>query len=407
MNNEILQVEILNKFLIYRDDEYFFQDIKIKNNKPLQLLVFLLCQPERSVTREDLIASELIDDASDNPKAVYKNIVYRLRKVLKSEDICNNEDDSVIFVDNRYKLMLECETDVERFIKFYARIKNISDYDDIWRLCVKVTELYKGDFLSGVIEDKWAIELSKKYKDIYLDVLGTLWRLLQRNCRYSDALSVYKQAFNIYPLEESIYLRYIELLFKVGEDSKALQTYESVCKMLFDEVGAFPPKQLQKLISSQFKNSNSIALHINEVIESLSGTVAPTKGALECSLQEFSSIQERLTRSMKRTGKEVFLMLLTLWEEDGTLPQPGLRRKTVNENLHKTLMHSLRSEDVFARYSSSQYIIMLTDLSAEHCDVIAERIKGDFCQIRGMKKLRLDIKHVLAPMIKKQIEQPE
>ncbi len=407
MNSEILQIEILNKFLMYRDSDYYFQEIKIKNNKPLQLLVFLLCQPGRSVTRENLIESNLVDDSSDNPKAVYKNIVYRLRKILKAENVCNNEDDAVIFEDNQYKLVLECETDVERFVKFYQRIKNISDYDDIWRLCIKATELYKGDFLCGIIEEKWAVTLSKKYKEIYLDVLSTLWRLLQRNCRYSDALSVYKQAFAIYPLEENIYLRYIELLFKVGEDNKALQTYEQVCKMLFDEVGVFAPKQLQKLITSHFKNSNAIALHINEVIDSLSGNVTPNKGALECSLHEFSSIQERLTRSMKRTGKEVFLMLLTLWEEDGTLPEPGVRRKTVIENLHKTLMHSLRSEDVFARYSSSQYIIMLTDLSAEHCDVIANRIKNDFCQIRGMRKLRLDIKHVLAPMIKKQIEQPE
>ncbi len=406
MKQDKLQIEVLGKLQIHRDGVQFFEDTKIKNNKPLQLLVYILCQPGRSVARDNLITSGLVDDSNDNPRAVYKNIVYRLRKLLKSENLISDEDEAIQYSENIYRLDLDIETDFDLLAKHLDRITHTSNHEDIWKLCLAATKLYRNEFLEGVITDEWALAQSQQYKKLYLEVVDIMWYHLQRNCRYEEALPAFERAFEIYQLEERLYLRYIELLFKVGDDRKALKIYESVCAGLFDELGEPAPKTLIKLMSHNYKGSNAVALHINDVIDSLNGNASGSNGAFERTLYEFSSIHERFTRGMKRSGKEVFLMLITLWEEDGSLPVAGIRRKTLMGNLQKTLVSTLRSEDVFARYSSSQYIVMLTDLNSDHCDMISSRLKSNFSSARGMKKLRMDIKYILAPEMKQTIEKP-
>ena len=50
------------------------------------------------------------------------------------------------------------------------------------------------------------------------------------------------------------------------------------------------------------------------------------------------------------------------------------------EDLHEVIQSSLRSGDVFTRYSSCQFLLMVCDASGTETDSIAERILNKFNQ---------------------------
>ena len=85
-------------------------------------------------------------------------------------------------------------------------------------------------------------------------------------------------------------------------------------------------------------------------------------------------------RRLRRDKKRAFIILFTLTDRNnGFLPLD--KRDTEMDILGEKIKQSLRMGDVYTRYSSCQYLVMVLDVSIENVDVIASRICSAYYQM--------------------------
>lgn len=93
--------------------------------------------------------------------------------------------------------------------------------------------------------------------------------------------------------------------------------------------------------------------------------------------ETFKQIYRLEERRLRRDKKRAFIILFTLTDRNnGFLPLD--KRDTEMELLGDEIKQSLRMGDVYTRYSSCQYLVMVLDVSIENVDVIADRICGAY-----------------------------
>lgn len=124
------------------------------------------------------------------------------------------------------------------------------------------------------------------------------------------------------------------------------------------------------------KSRKSLSADIDQVSRELSEP-DPQKGAFCQDYDCFVSIYRFVERRLQRIQSSVYSLLLTLADERGDFPDlPD--RVALMEELHGIIQQSLRAGDVFTRYSSCQYLIMVSDATDSQTDAIAERILNKF-----------------------------
>lgn len=96
----------------------------------------------------------------------------------------------------------------------------------------------------------------------------------------------------------------------------------------------------------------------------------------------FKVIYRFVARRLKRTNESAYIILLTLTDCKGELPSLE-RRNGQMEILRELIQSSIRCGDVYTKYSSCQFLIMVTDLSEADADLVARRIVDAFYQRLG------------------------
>ena len=76
-------------------------------------------------------------------------------------------------------------------------------------------------------------------------------------------------------------------------------------------------------------------------------------------------------------------MLCTITDYEGKVIQNQEKLKARSEILRKTIGRALRRSDVYAKYSASQYLVLLTGVREENCSVVGKRISRNFRDLSG------------------------
>lgn len=103
------------------------------------------------------------------------------------------------------------------------------------------------------------------------------------------------------------------------------------------------------------------------------------EGAFCQDYDSFVCIYRFMERRLKRFKAGVFSILFTLTDEHGDFPFLQ-ERDPLMEALHDSIRSSLRLGDLFTRYSSCQYLVMVCDVTDAQTDAIAERIRQRYGQ---------------------------
>lgn len=89
--------------------------------------------------------------------------------------------------------------------------------------------------------------------------------------------------------------------------------------------------------------------------------------------ETFKVIYRFVERRMRRTEGSAWIILLTLTDKNGEL-LPLTAREDQMRLLSGLIQSSVRSGDVYTKYSSCQFLLMALDLSAADAEQIAGRI---------------------------------
>lgn len=108
--------------------------------------------------------------------------------------------------------------------------------------------------------------------------------------------------------------------------------------------------------------------HVRGVMER---GISEQKGAFHLAFEEFKNVYDFILRCASRKSQKVQIVLFTMEE----LQKPmSIKMEDIMRSWEKTMINTLRSMDAGARYSNSQYLVVLMDANEEHGKIAAKRL---------------------------------
>ncbi|WP_312647964.1 BTAD domain-containing putative transcriptional regulator [Aminipila sp.] len=369
-----LKIYMLGRFALEYDGKIMIEN-QGKIHKVWTLLGYLLANHDRKLGAQELPEILCGDDRSSEPVKAVKNLVYRLRCVLAESGL--PKENYVIQTGGIYSWNndLDCVIDTDEFIEAYNKARKVFyDSDKAIEFYFQAISIYKGKFLPHAAYDEWAVNATTYYHRLFIDSVICLYQLLEKKESYEPMVEICEKAINIDAYNEDIYKIYIHCLTKIGRHKEALAAYETITTRLYDELGVNPSKELRSLYRDIIKTLKSVETDLVAIKEDLN-----EGGHAECSYfceyQIFKDIYRFIARRVNRTGESIYIMLCTLTDNQDEIPSTEYLAEAM-DTLKTSIGKTLRKCDLFSRYSNSQFVVMLPDISYENGCMVAGRIEN-------------------------------
>lgn len=375
------EAKMLGGFLL-QSGEALLTEEDLHSRMLCKLLAYLLCHHSKPVTLDSLLAALWPSDDSENPVGALKNLVYRLRCVLKSKFA---NADCLVTLNGSYcwNPDLPVSTDMEAFERLLRPVEGETQPQQVQRLQGAVM-LYKGPLLPLLAGEQWVIPLAAYYQSAYTGAMRCLLRLLDAQARWEELCKAARVALQGDSLEEPFHFAFIKALAQLGERQLALDHYAGATRQMYDKLGVEPAPEMQRLLAQLRQQQNKQELDLKKIRADL---LAMDSGATAflCRYDIFKQIYllqvRRLQRVQQPTRLVLFTVLVTREIPQGSELAAKLQ-KTAMQRLCNVLLHGLRVGDAVAQYSLSQYIVMLPSCGDDAAALVAERILQQYKQQR-------------------------
>lgn len=386
----MIVIKSLGKFEI-SDGIHIMNDEIIRSDMVKKLLMYLLTHRDHAATVQELSEALWREDEVDNPTGALKNLMYRLRTLLKKN---MGEAPYIITSQGGYgwNPEIEVELDIEKFEEYYKKAKAAGGPEGLLDYENAVT-LYRGDFMENNTEHHWAATLSTYYHSMFLNAVKVLSELYIERERYQDIEDLCVYAVQMDNVDEELYCYHILSLIKQNKCELALKRYEEACKIIYDALGVRNPAKLQQVQGELLKMSKSNEAESLENIHDDMVEDEDSVGVYFCGYPVFREIYRLEVRKNSRLGEAVYIVLFTV-EVDETVKTENekMERFLVEQSMGKlksTLGKVLRIGDVAARYSDSQYIVLLPTCTYESSVRVAKRVLEYYGTLDKSKKVRI------------------
>lgn len=347
-----------------------------KRSKKLWLLLqYLIIHHNRAIAQSELIDILSGEEEGANPASALKTQIHRLREIL-SELQCG--DNVIVCTNGAYSINPEIELaiDAEEFENSFKNASSAEDTDERMRLILSAINLYTGDFLSKSAYESWVVPLTTYYRSVYSKAVRMALEMLNKAGKLHDIISICSKASAIIPYDEFIHYNHIKALAELGEVDIAHQQYEAVTALMMNKFGIAPSKELVELHDTALKAQSNTQATIDSVVDDLlEQQLVP--GAFFCDYQIFKHLFQLEYRDAQRTGISINICLLSVCDTDGEIPSQNPLNKAM-QRLQDCISRSLRGSDIFARYSVSQYVIMLFNTNEQTGELVMKRIEKAF-----------------------------
>lgn len=112
------------------------------------------------------------------------------------------------------------------------------------------------------------------------------------------------------------------------------------------------------------------------------------QGVFQVDYDEFNHVYDFVRHMSERNKKETQLLLFTLFSSNGSEVRLE-RMETAMQCMEQAICKSLRGVDVGARYSSSQFLVVLLGTERENVRVVTDRIVQNYFKLYGEKDITL------------------
>lgn len=373
----ILKVRLFGTERITYDDTPIFYG-RNSITKAMKLLLILLYSGSEGINRnkllDDLFGREELSNASNNLRVT----MHRLKKMLEEAGLPEYEyivsRDGVYYWDSPF----ETEVDVVIFKELIGAAEEETDRYRKLEMLKKACQLYVGEFLQKLSGDEWVLMEGVQCKNMYAYALQEMCDLLMVNREYEEVIHAVDLACKLYPFDEwQVYK--IEAYIAMNRYKDALKEYETTAKILIEELGVSPSKKMLE----QFKTLSSHITNRPQAIGEIKGGLREEKrenGAFYCTLPGFRDAYRIIRRGMERNGQSVFLLVCTLIDSKGRPMEYSERQTEMSDALFKAIKGSLRRSDSFTKYNQSQFLAMLMGTNEENCQIVIDRICGNFAR---------------------------
>ena len=357
-------------------------------SKAIKLFLILLHSGEEGISRSGLLEAlygrEDIVDASNNLRVT----AHRLKKMLSESGF--PEYDYIVSKNGIYKWQSPMQTEVDALV-FRELMQKASAEEDEEKKAELVSEglkLYQGDFLPKLSGDEWVLMESVQYKKLYTQALEWMCSYLKERKEFEEILSYIEPACRIYPLDEWQSVK-IDCYIELNRYEEALEEYEKTARLLFEELGVSPYEKMIEQFSAMSEHISGRPQFIEEIKGGLREE-GQERGAFYCSAPSFRDAYRMTRRNMERNGQSVYLMLCTITDGKGHCMTESEKLEDMSEVLCESIQRCLRRCDSFTRYNSAQFLIMLTGINEENCNIVMSRITDEFSKEHKTWSKRLE-----------------
>lgn len=357
-----------------------------QSKKPWSILEYLVTFRNREISANELIDLIWSESQSVNPNGALKTLVFRTRKLLEPFGLPTHK--LIVQKHGAYawnsQIQVTVDTEIFEDILKRSEAPGISK-DDQLKLYLEALELYKGDFLPKSNWESWVIPISTYYHSQFLHTAHkTLEMLFDRN-DWDQIIHICQNAIQVEPFDDDFHYHMILALFNKGEQAQALEHYQQTTNLFYNEFAITPSERLKQLYKLIRDKEHGVTTDLSVIQEAMQEE-NHSSGAFYCEYSVFRDLYQLERRSIERTGDSIFLCLLTICEEDGTLPKSFITTRAMS-NLGAAIASSLRQGDAYTRYSVSQYMIMLPTASYENGEMVLQRIIRNFRKLYIRKEL--------------------
>ena len=387
----MLTVKTFGDFQIL-DEEHILNDEKLRSDMLKKLLIYLLIHREHPVSVRELSEVLWREDEIENPVGALKNLMYRLRTIMKKSI---SEDSFFVTGQGTYAWNndIAVELDIELFEGHYKKAKAAKSKAQAIQYYESAVALYKGEFLENTLDNHWAVTLSTYYHSMFLSAVKALAELYMKEERYQDIEDVSVHALKLDRVDEELHCYHIMSLIKANKFELAMKRYEEASKILQEALGIYNSTKLQQVQKELLKMSKGTEAQALENIHEDMVEEEESVGVYFCGYPIFREIYRLEVRKNSRLGESEYVVLFTVELNDGLKAENDKVKKYVIEqgmkNLKNTLKKVLRIGDVAARYSDSQFIVLLPTCTYESSVAVAKRVTDHFSVYDKNSKIKI------------------
>lgn len=365
-----LEIRFEDKILTYEE---------IHSTKISNLLAYFLYHHNVPVFVDDLEDILWEDDETDNPVGALKNLVYRLRVLLKN----TLGDHDFIKTSRGYyqwnpefevhldcaEFEASCNAAKDTFLPIQKRLENYE----------KAQNIYQGAFLSKLTGEHWILPITTYYHSLYLSQTKEYLVLLHQREAYEHIAKVCRQAIEIDSLDEEFHYYLILSLAKQNKRKLAIEHYSAATNLLYEKLGVRTSTRLQSIYEELLKENNGIEIDINVIQKQMQEE--EISGTYFCEFGVFKQIYRQQCRSLQRIGMSCYIALLTIQPDQQLLKEEKKYLDVLHNamaNLEYTIKKSLRSGDIVTKYSGNQYLILLPTCNYETSSMVIKRVLKNY-----------------------------
>jgi DNA-binding SARP family transcriptional activator/Flp pilus assembly protein TadD len=244
-----LTINVLGPVEIFRDPSSPFAPDAWTTRRARDIFCYIATSKHRRVPKDVLIEAFWRDE---DPASVEKNFhptISHIRKALNSRQAF--KQNFVVFRDGAYQLNpeLSYSIDTEEFELHIAEAEKAKREKDAVRFRENLEaayRLYRGEFMSGVY-DEWAEERRGFYAEQAARVISALAKLSLSEKRWAEALKFAAEALRDDPYREDMHRLTMKALASQGKPAAVKKHFESLKKLLQDELGIQPSAETRRL----------------------------------------------------------------------------------------------------------------------------------------------------------------
>lgn len=385
-NLPMIYVHMLGEFSITVEDKTI-SDQSNHSKKLWNLLSYLITYRNKELSQTELIDLLWGDEQSSNPNGALKTLMHRVRTLLKELEYPGE------FILQRrgsyaWNISLPCVFDVDVFENYYREGLYAGSKEERLEKYKKAIAKFKGDFLPRNNCETWVIPVSAYYHNLYLKIVSETITMLMDEKKYAETANICWQALTIDQYTESLHYHLIHALYLSGNQNAALKQYSTTTELFFSKFGITPSDQLKALYKDIVKTTKSVETDLTLIKSNLKEAQKKT-GAFFCEYEFFKDIYRLEARAAERTGGSIYICLITITSSTAELPETSVLT-SIMEKLQETITQTLRSSDIYTRYSISQFLLMLPSTSYETATMVINRLLNQYDKKTGSRRVKVN-----------------
>lgn len=344
---------------------------EMKSNKLMKLLSYVMLNHDKIILSNELSDYLWENDEIDNPANALKNLVYRLRILLRKFFDIN---DLIVTGRGAYSLNQEYEIIVDaihfEFLNEQIIQKKgyhlLEDYKEM-------LSLYNGKYMNEIKDDYNILIKSTFYHSLYISRVIEYSNLLEGEEEYVEMEKILRKTLEIDHLEETIYEALITSLFLQRRYQQALETYQSTAQLLYQTLGIQPSQSMQalyQLIHQEIYGEEAPHKQIDDELN----YDTEINGAYLCDYTTFKEIYKVQARILNRLQVPAYYCLIHIKGQTIRERNDDTVINDASIKVEQALQLGLRRVDILSKITQNQWIVMLMNCDHRNAILVMNRV---------------------------------